>query len=296
MLTIDRDWIRAERAQRYRRTPQRCLHTIEEAERFIDDVGFAFLWPIKGMEAPNLFQAIAGRERDVPMEHDDHDNSLCWGWKDQSLGGQRWYYAKLLRRKATLIAPRLWGAFYALTHNYGDLEDYMERVLDGVMTMEARLIYEALLEHGPLGTVALRKAIGLASSSNKGRFERGLVELQIDMKVLPVGVAEEGAWRYSFVYDIPMRHYPDLPQQARQVGTAEAWQALIGTYVDSVVAVSTRQISQLFHIFEPTKRELERALDDLVEAGRIERAAVKDEGDGRAEKLWASCRALQTVS
>ncbi len=292
MLTLDRDWLAAERDHRYRRTPERRVTTIDAAEAFVNEVGFAFLWPIKGVEAPSLFQAIAGRERDVPMVHDDPDNSLCWGWKDQSLGGQRWYYAKLLRRKATLVAPRLWAAFYALTRNYGDLHDYLEQVRDGVMTHEARLIYEALLEQGPLGTVALRKAVGMAAEASKTRFERGLVELQIDMKVLPIGVAEEGAWRYSFIYDIPMRRYPELPAQARQIGSGEAWRLLIGTYVDAVVATTTRQIAQIFHIFEPTARQLERALNALAAEGRIEPARLPV-GKGEGLTGWVSTTAVK---
>lgn len=295
MLSITPDWVVTERDRRYRRIPARRVTSLEDAAQFVDEVGIAFLWPIKGMEAPNLFHAIAGQVRDVPMAHDDPDLSLCWGWKDQSLGGNRWYYAKLLRRKATLIAPRLWGAFYALTHNYGDLDDYMERVLDGVMTHEARVIYEALLEHGPMDTVTLRKEVGLASNTSKSRFERGLVELQIDMKALPVSVAEEGAWRYSFVYDIPMRHYPDLVERARQYSTGEAWQALIGTYVDAVVVATTSQIRQMFHIFEPTKRALDRTLEALVDAGRIAPVQLAADGDQKAaKKAWASQQALGT--
>ncbi len=294
MLTIDRDWIAAERDHRYHRTPARRVQTIEAAEAFIDEMGVAFLWPIKGIEAPSLFQAIAGQARDVPMAHDDPDNSLCWGWKDQSLGGQRWYYAKLLRRKATLIAPRLWGHFYALTRNYGDLHDYLEEVAAGTFTHEARLIYEALLGEGPLGTVALRKVVGMAASSSKGRFERGLVELQTDMKAVPVGVAEEGAWRYSFVYDIPMRHYPELPDLARRLKTGEVWQALIGAYLDNVIAAPAKQVAQVFHIFEPAARDLEHAFAALAAAGRIEAAQLRGAGNLRdaEETVWVSCRAL----
>ncbi len=294
MLAIDRDWIAAERSQVYRRTPERRLTAIEEAEAFIDEVGLAFLWPIKGIEAPNLFHAIAGRERDVPMAHDDPENSLCWSWKDSALGSRRWYYAKLLRRRATLVAPRLWGACYALTRNYGDLHDYMELVQDGVMTREERLIYEALLEQGPLGTVALRKAIGMAAESSKSRFERALVDLQVDMKVVPIGVAEEGAWHYSFIYDIPMRHYPELPALARQVSTHQAWRDLIGAYIDGAVAVTARQIARFFHIFQPTERDLERALEALAAAGRIEQVQVEvtPAGAGQAELFWVSRRAL----
>ena len=66
-----------------------------------------------------------------------------------------------------MIAPRLWATFYALTHNYGDLNDYLSQVYDGVMTHEARLIYEALLTDGPLNTVELRRKTNLSSSANK---------------------------------------------------------------------------------------------------------------------------------
>ena len=75
-----------QREYRYRRTPKRRIQTIEEARALVDDMGFCFFWPIKDIEMPNLFHAIAGRVRPVPMEHDDPDISKCWGWKDESLG------------------------------------------------------------------------------------------------------------------------------------------------------------------------------------------------------------------
>ncbi|MBN1965788.1 MAG: hypothetical protein JW910_14145 [Anaerolineae bacterium] len=287
-ITITQAWIDTARTHVYHRTPARRIDTIEQAEAFIDEVGFAFLWPIKGVEAPSLFEAIAGGIREVPNAHDDPDLSRSWDWKDRSLGSQRWYYAKILRRRATLIAPRLWATFYALTKNYGDLHDYMEQVIDGVMTHEARSIYEALLESGPLNTIDLRSKASLAANSNKSRFERGLVALQVDMKALPVGVAEAGAWRYSFIYDIPMRHYRDLPLQAREIGTRQAWQTLIGQYVQNAIAVTTQQVRQLFHVFEPTAHELEVALAALVDQDVIVQAQV--EGGGR---VWVAARALE---
>ena len=293
MQHIDHEWVAAARDTIYRRTMARRVTTVAEAVQFVDEVGFAFLWPIKGIEAPNLFHAIAGQVRDVPMAHDDPDLSRCWSWKDQSLGGERWYYAKLLRRKATMVAPRLWGAFYALTHNYGDLEDYMERVLDGVMTHEARTIYETLLDGGAMDTITLRRTAGMGASSSKSRFERGLVELQIDMKALPVRVAEEGSWRYSFVYDIPMRHYPDLVDRARQFSTAEAWQVLIGAYIDGVAATSTKQVTRIFHVFEPMKRDVEKALDALAELDRIVPGELAPSPAKKGGRVWVSCRALE---
>ena len=59
------------------------------------------------------------------------------------------------------------------------------------MTAEARSIYEAILENGPLDTVCLRREARMSAESAKSRFDRALVELQVGLKVLPVGVALE---------------------------------------------------------------------------------------------------------
>jgi len=56
-----------------------------------------------------------------------------------------------------------------------------------------------------MDTVALRRKVGLSSKESKYRFERALLELQADMKILPTGVAEAGAWNYAFIYDIVPR-------------------------------------------------------------------------------------------
>ncbi len=74
-MKITQSWIDTQRAYVYRRQPDRRVTTVEQAEAFIAEVGFAFFWPIKGMEAPNLFEAIAGRIRSVPNAHDDPDLS-----------------------------------------------------------------------------------------------------------------------------------------------------------------------------------------------------------------------------
>jgi len=220
MASITQDQIQVARDRRYRRTDVLRIQTVEAAQAFVRDVGFCHLYPIKGVEMPSLLHAIAGRDREVPMAHDDPDGSKCWGWKDGSLGKRWWYYGKVLRRKATLISLEVLPFFYACSENYGDLDDYLEEYRAGSMTLEARQIYEALLKHGPLDTVRLRRESRMAAESAKSRFERALVELQVGFKVLPTGIAEAGAWRYAFVYDILQRHLPQIPEQARSIAAA----------------------------------------------------------------------------
>jgi hypothetical protein len=274
MDEITQDRIAERRAQRYRRTSTLRIRRIEEARAFLDEVGFCHFWPIKGIEMPNLFHAIAGRVRSVPNAHNDPDLSRCWGWKDSALDKRWWYYAKVLRRRATLISHHILPYFYACTENYGDLDDYLEEYRDGTMTAEAKRIYEALLQHGPLDTVRLRREARMTAESAKSRFERALVELQVGFKVLPIGVAEAGAWRYAFVYEIVQRYYPDLPQRARPIKRSEARRRLIAQYLDNVVAADRGTIRRVFHILNWTQAELDRTIDQLCQEGIVREMTI----------------------
>jgi len=277
-----------QREYNYHRTPERRLCTVEEARAFVEEVGFCHFWPIKGVESPNLFHAIAGRVRPVPMEHDDPDISKCWGWKDHALDKKWWYYGKFLRRRATLISLAELAYFYALSENYGDLDDYLQEYADGLMTAEAKAIYEALLEHGPLDTIRLRREARMSAQSAKSRFDRALVELQVGLKVLPVGVAEAGAWRYAFVYELLPRWFPDVPGQARAIKRSKARRVLVERYLDNVVAADRKMIGKVFHVLKWTPAELDRTIDMLLQEGVVREVQV----EGLEHPQFLSTRAL----
>lgn len=272
---MDLDAVRSAREHNYRRTPGRRLRTVEDARAFVEEVGFCHFWPIKGIEMPNLFHAIAGRVRPVPDEHGDPDISKCWGWKDGALGKKWWYYGKLLRRRATLVSLEMLPYFYALSENFGDLDDYLQEYRAGMMTAEAKAIYEAILEHGPLDIVRLRRKARMSAKSAKSRFARGLVELQVGLKILPIGVAEAGAWRYAFTYEIVQRHYPDLPEQARAIKHSQAQRTLVLQYLDNVVAAERKMIGKVFHVLKWTAGELDRTIGALLAEGALQEMPVE---------------------
>jgi len=259
----------------YRRTPERRLRSVAGARAFVAEVGFCHFWPIKGAELPNLFHAIAGQNRVVPNEHGDPDLSKCWSWKDRALDQKWWYYGKLLRRRATLVSLAELPYFYALSENYGDLDDYLQEYEDGRLSAEARAIYEALLQHGPLDTLRLRREARLSAKSAKSRFDRALAELQVGLKILPVGVAEAGAWRYAFVYELLPRWLPHVPEQAQEIGRGEARRHLVLSYLDNVVAADRKMISKVFYVLQWTAAELDRAISDLLQEGCIREMQVK---------------------
>jgi hypothetical protein len=266
-LSLTLTQIKDRRQRRYRRRPELALQTVDDAIAFLDDVGFCFLFPIKGVELPSLWDAVCGRVKPVPNEHHDPHIQKTWGWKDTSLDKRWWYYGKLLRKKATLVSLELLPFFYAISENYGDpANDYLQQYRDGRLSHEAKLIYEALLEHGPQHVIELRRLARLTGQSRTAAFQRALAELQADLKILPVGVARAGAWRYAFIYEIVSRWYPDLPERAQPIRGDWARQTLLATYLDNVFAATVDQATRLFGW---VKQDVERAAVQLAEAGRI---------------------------
>jgi hypothetical protein len=258
------------RAGSFMSGPGARLQTPDEALAWVNQRGFIYFWPIKGISMPNLWSAVAG-DRPVADAHDDPGH-ITWGWKDGALGKRRWYYAKVLRKKATLISLETAPYFYALTENYGEPEeDHLVMYREGRLTLAAKLVYEALLKEGALNTVDLRKAARLTSKQSDPEFNRALETLQADFKILPVGVAEAGAWKYAFIYDITSHHYPDLPEKARAISEAQAREKLAGLYFRSLGAARLRDVQKLFGWSLPV---CVRTIKRLVESGQLAAANV----------------------
>lgn len=273
--------LQAYRAETYGLTRPLC--SVEEARAFVAERGFVLFWPIKGVVLPSLWTAVAGN-RPVADAHEDPGH-ITWDWKDQSLGQRWWYYAKVLRKKAGFIALDTAPLFYALSENFGSPEeDYLEQYRQGTLSQEAKTLYEALLREGPLHTIALRKATFMTAGESKARFERALTELQADFKVLPVGVAEVGAWHYAFIYECTHRHFPWLPERAHEYGIREAQRLLVERYYRMVGAAPPSEAGK---VFQWPKGDVEHAVNTLLAAGTLREVEVEG-----ARAPWIAISAL----
>ncbi len=265
MPAISPEKLHIYRTLTFRLPPAPRITSPEAALGYVNARGFIYFWTIKGVDLPSLWTAVAG-DRPVADAHDDPGH-ITWGWKDAALGRRTWYYAKVLRRKATLIALTDAPYFYALSENYGaPEEDYLIAYEEGRLTQSARQVYEALLKEGRMNTLDLRKAARLTSQGSGSEFNRALETLQTDFKIMPVGVAEAGAWRYSFIYEITAYHLPNLPEQARAIGEGEARAHLLARHIRSVGAAQMRDVTRLFS-WPPELAA--RAVKRLTERGEI---------------------------
>jgi hypothetical protein len=282
--TINLTRLKGHRIRTFHLPPAKPLTSPSQALKFVNQRGFVYFWPIKGIDFPSLWTAVAG-DRPVADEHDDPGH-VTWGWKDGALPKRIWYYAKVLRRKATMISLEVLPYFYALSDNYGSPEeDHVLAYEEGRLTLSARNVYDAILAKGPLDSISLRKASRM-TSAKESEWNRALEDLQRDFKILPVGVAEAGAWKYAFIYEIAARYYPDLPDRARRIGESEARSKLLGLYFGSVGAAQAGDIKKLFGWSDELTG---RTLKGLASAGKL-RVATHPKQTGEWWALAELCR------
>ena len=90
------------RDERWRREGARQVSSASEAERFIEEAGFAACLTDSRRPGPSLYVAVCGR-RDAVMPRNvqkDAEASATWLLKDEIIRRGKVYYAKLARGKA----------------------------------------------------------------------------------------------------------------------------------------------------------------------------------------------------
>ncbi len=263
---VNPERIEALRDRRGWRRPELRVHTEERALAFVDAVGFCFLFAARGFAMPTLWEAICGEARPVPEHHNDPDLGRAWTWKDTLPARKACFYGKLLRKTPMLIALPYLPAFYALSPNYGELDDYLEEYEEGRLSAEAKWVYEALLNGGPQSTTRLRKMAGLDGKANVTRFDRALAELQAGLKIVKTGTSDANAWGYCYVYDLLLRRYPDVAARAREIPSVQAEETLALKYLEAAVCVTAKELERLFG-WEPWR--VERLVARLRAGGRV---------------------------
>jgi hypothetical protein len=263
------------RAERYRQHPRLRIHSEAGALDFLNDVGLCLLFSAKDIELPSLWGAICGEDRPLPSHHDSPELGLAWKWKDTLPIAGHVLYGKFLRKKPVFVSLDLAPHFYALSPNYGELdEDYLQDYHDGRLSVETKQVYETLLNLGALPTSRLRRESGLSGKSNANRFDRALAELQMDYRITKVAISDANRWGYCYVYDLLPRHFPDIVKAARQISGRQARETILLRYLQTVVAILPSRVAQLFG-WQPG--DVERLVNRLEGQGLLHKA-VRIEG------------------
>src|SRR5688500_5131830 len=146
--------IEVHRDRLWRRDPEFRVEDVYMAERFIDDVGFCEALTDSRRPGPSLYVAVCGR-RDAHMPRNvqkDPESRLAWTIKDDVMRRGRYFYGKVLRGRATFVAPRLLPFFNAVWGVPRKLEkEYL--------SSDSQLILKVMRHEWEMGTRDLREAV-----------------------------------------------------------------------------------------------------------------------------------------
>lgn len=187
------------RDARWRREGARQVSTALEAERFIEQVGFASCLTDSRRPGPSLYVAVCGR-RDAVMPRNvqkDEEASAAWLLKDEIVRRGQIYYAKLARGKATFIAPRMIPYFNAI---WG-----VRRAEEkSRLSRNAQKLLKVLRREWEMATSDLKEDSGV---KDRKSFTQALDELQAAMLVVPEGVYYEP--KFTYVWTLGISRFPD---------------------------------------------------------------------------------------
>jgi hypothetical protein len=237
-------------------SPVRLLRSIEDAAAFVDDVGFALLFPVDRPIAPSLWEAVAGPDATPFAEGMGRAESLVWNWKDQLPEAGFAWSGRFLHGRASLLSPRLLAALYP---GHGQPDD--DRAFP--LPPEAHEIAEAL-RAGPLSSSALRSVV-----RDRGRYGRAIRELQRRLLVTSAGVREQRSGWPAVVLELTCHRF--------DVGATDLRYA-ITRFLDTMIEATPLELARVYQWPAAAARA---ALDDHVATGLAVRTPTGYRGSGQ---------------
>jgi hypothetical protein len=224
---------------------QRRVSTLAEARKYIDAAGFCMLFPVANVPLPSLYCAVTRRSLSAGIVFDKHF-AMLWRWKDDLPRRRRAFYAKYFRTRGTLISLEQLPYFLAMRDSAVAPGDHTRFYADGRIRDDARVIWEALEEHGPMATLELRHLCHMETKAGNVRFKRAILDLQCLLVVVHFGSEQEtGAWA-SGRFELTCRAFPKQTVAAASIAPEVARSRLAARYLEWHPAAPPVQLARLF--------------------------------------------------
>ena len=233
------------------------MGSLKRAAAFVDDVGFALLFPKAGMALPSLWEAATDRTISHLGEEWGPDAERIWGWKDELPLRRLAWYGRFLRGRPSFLSPSLLADLYPRCGRPDDFEE-------SNLSPNAHRIARTLLRSGPLSTGTLREALGVEGRRGGEAFTQAVTELGRELVVTHYGVEDEGAGWPSAILELTARAFR-LP---RQRGPKAARLRAARRFLDTVLVAQPHDLGNAFGWGATAARA---ALDDLVRRGQAVR-------------------------
>lgn len=211
--------IETHRDRWWHREADRRVEDVNQAEQFINSVGFCSALTDSRRPGPSLFIAVCGR-RDAHLPRNvqkDPESSLTWVLKDEIMSRGRIFYAKLARGRATFLSRRLIPYFHSL---WGIPKK--KEVL--ILSAEARTVLKVMRREWEMATRDLQEA---SSIVDRARFLKALDELQRTFKVIPSEVLYQP--KFTYIWTLAEGRFPEELSQTvdREISLREVARAYL---------------------------------------------------------------------
>jgi hypothetical protein len=236
------------RDQRWCREWTRQIQTPFDAERFIEQVGFAACMTDSRRPGPSLYAAVCGR-RDAVMPRNvqkDPEASLTWTLKDELVRRGKVYYAKLARGKAMFLAPKMVAHFNAVW-GIRRLEEKRR------LSRNARAILAVLRREWEMSTADLRDE---SRVKDRKAFTRAIDELQAAMIVVPSEVCYVP--KFTYIWTLAVGRFPEALR--RRVGCDTALREIARCFLCGAGMTIPGELARVTGLSRPEAGRGNRAL------------------------------------
>ena len=236
------------RDARWCREATRQVQTPVDAERFIEQAGFAACLTDSRRPGPSLYVAVCGR-RDAVMPRNvqkDEEASHTWHLKDEILRRGKVYYAKLARGKTMFIAPRMVPYFHAI---WG-----LRRAEETKrLSRDAQAVLKVLRREWEMSTSDLRDEAGI---KDRASLTRAIDELQAAMIVVPSDVLYRP--KFTYIWTLGVGRFPDALR--KRVGRETAVKEIARCFLTGAGLTIPGELARVTGLSRPEAGRANRAL------------------------------------
>jgi hypothetical protein len=265
------------RDETYFRTKQNQVLTIDQAQDFVNSVGFCFAFTAKNSELPCLWHAAAGERKPAYPHHIQHDPyiGLVWQAKDDLAQSKKIYYGKAIKKRPSMISLEYFPSFYRLSRSSVFDDAYLADYMAGNLSSESKRIMDSLTENSPQITSDLKISSGFSNPKNRPIFDKAMAELQMKMYVVKIG---EFYGPFTFLWDLVDRRFDEEIKDAKNLTRELAMQNILKKYFRTVLIAKQIDIERMF---KWPKQELELALNALIKSEFISGNFVLEDIKGK---------------
>jgi hypothetical protein len=249
---------------------QRRVLTLASAVNYINSCGFCMLFATKSVPLPSLYYAVTRRTLHEDWVWDKY-SSMAWRWKDELPRRRLAYYGKYFRGRGTLISLEQLPNFLAMCATAMKPGGAGRFYRAGRIREDARIVWEALEEHGPMATLELRNACRMDTKAANKRFKRAILDLQCLLVAVHFGAEQETKAWASGRYELTYRVFPKQNEAALEIPVAEAQKNIAVKLLQRQPDAMPAQIARLFGWLKP---EADAACQAARQAGSKESSSV----------------------